>query len=311
MDLFLSWSGELSKQLAIELHKWLPLVINGIKPFVSSENIEKGKIWERQIFDKLANSSYGIICLTKENIVSPWVMFEAGALYNNISNSKVSCVLFDNLSCNDIRGPLSMFQNTEFNKIEMLKLLTSINNDIKEWKLSESILNKSFEKWYPDLEKRVRKTHNRYSKMSSNLNENNSELNSLHELTNNISNAISNSQIKIATDSVDFIHFINEQTLAFSEKSNNHPVKIRINPVNDKDNILKDISIDNNGIHIEKSTGCGGKGVAIDILFYSEFDLLWMLSFQFHKGDTFVTTKNLEVPTNEFEKLRYNTIWRS
>jgi len=55
-------------------------------------------------------------------------MFEAGALSKNINQSKVSCILFDGLKQNDIKSPLSLFQNTEFDKEDFKKLIGPINN---------------------------------------------------------------------------------------------------------------------------------------------------------------------------------------
>jgi hypothetical protein len=85
MKLFISWSGQLSHQIAKELKEWFPLVINQLEPFVSSESIKKGDRWMIDIYSELEHSNFGVICLTKENLTEPWIMFEAGALSKNIS----------------------------------------------------------------------------------------------------------------------------------------------------------------------------------------------------------------------------------
>ena len=89
MKLFISWSGNLSRDIAKELKEWFPLVINQVVPFVSSESIKKGDRWLLDIYSELEQSNFGVVCLTKENLTEPWILFEAGALSKNISQSKL------------------------------------------------------------------------------------------------------------------------------------------------------------------------------------------------------------------------------
>ena len=45
MNIFISWSGDLSKLVALALYNWIPAVIQVAKPFMSSEDLGKGKRW--------------------------------------------------------------------------------------------------------------------------------------------------------------------------------------------------------------------------------------------------------------------------
>lgn len=157
MKIFLSWSGEKSKKIAECLKEWLEQVIQASEPWIST-SIEKGKKWSKEISDKLEESKVGIICLTKDNLNAPWILFEAGAISKH-SDSYVCTFLTDIKSSSEITGPLSSFQNTRFEKEEILKLLKTINNRIKENKtgrsLDERALEAIFETYYPKLESKI------------------------------------------------------------------------------------------------------------------------------------------------------------
>ena len=80
MRIFISRSGTKSLGVAIALHSWFPFVINALRPWMSSEDIDKGQRWGLRLSEQLENTKVGIICLTRENLKAPWILFEAGAL---------------------------------------------------------------------------------------------------------------------------------------------------------------------------------------------------------------------------------------
>jgi hypothetical protein len=63
--------------------------------WISSEDIYKGSRWLLEISNELNASKAGIICLTQDNINSPWINFEAGALSKTLGNSYVCPYLFN------------------------------------------------------------------------------------------------------------------------------------------------------------------------------------------------------------------------
>jgi hypothetical protein len=151
---FISWSGDLSGKLAQILRQWFPSVLQFVKPYYTPEDIAKGARWSSEIAIELKNSDLGVICLTKDNIEKPWILFEAGALSNRFDESKVCTLLFD-LEPTDLKPPLSSFQATKFNKEDFKKLIVTINRIEGDNKLDESALDEAFEMWWPTLDKKV------------------------------------------------------------------------------------------------------------------------------------------------------------
>lgn len=160
---FISWSGDLSKRFAEALRTWLPSVLQHVEPYFSPDDIEKGTKWDKEISQKLEETQVGIICLTRENIERPWILFEAGALSKNIEQSNVCPILLD-LGKTDITGPLTRFQATELNQKDFKRLVRTINKASKDSPLDPGILDNVFDKWWPDLSRRVEEIRSRSSK---------------------------------------------------------------------------------------------------------------------------------------------------
>lgn len=155
MKVFLSWSGDLSHKIALELREWIPFVIQSVEPYVSSEDIDKGSRWSIDIAKELEDSSFGILCVTTQNIDAPWLNFEAGALSKAFSTSNVSPFLFG-LKPSDLKkSPLLQFQSTLYDKKDLLKLVLSINNALGKEKLDENKLKPTFDVWYEQLKTKL------------------------------------------------------------------------------------------------------------------------------------------------------------
>lgn len=82
MDVFVSWSGDESRQVALALKSAIEEFFsdNSIEVFVSESDIGAGKTWFQVIGTELRACRVGILCLTPFNTDAPWLCFEAGAL---------------------------------------------------------------------------------------------------------------------------------------------------------------------------------------------------------------------------------------
>jgi TIR domain len=154
MKLFISWSGDVSKEIAGDFREWLPLINQTIEPYMSSEDIEKGTHWSSSIRRELEVSSFGILILTPENTESTWLHFEAGAIAKSVAEGRVAPILF-NLRQSDIAQPLSLFQATLFEKEEMLRLMKTINQAAGTEARDEKQLDTVFQSFWPNLRKSV------------------------------------------------------------------------------------------------------------------------------------------------------------
>ncbi len=156
MKVFISWSGENSRKLGEALRNWIPAMLQAVKPYFTPSDVEKGARWNSEIAKELESSEIGILCVTRDNLHSDWVIFEAGALSKSLDVSRVCPVLFG-IQNTDLAGPLKQFQTTEFRKEDVKKLVSLMNSRIGEQKLGPSTLDTVFEKWWPELESGISK----------------------------------------------------------------------------------------------------------------------------------------------------------
>lgn len=150
MDVFISWSGQRSQQLAKALHDWLPNVIQAIRPYMSTESIRKGASWFEDIGQRLQDADFGIICVTPENQNEPWLLYEAGALAKKSGENRAAPLILG-MKDTDLAGPLSLTQATSLDKDDMLRLLQTINGLSEGRRLNDEQLSASLERWWADL----------------------------------------------------------------------------------------------------------------------------------------------------------------
>lgn len=125
MKLFISWSGERSRVLAVALHAWIPMAIPSVESWLSEADVYAGERWAASIGEQLDATNFGIVCVTPENINAPWMLFKAGALAKSINTAKVVPLLYG-LDFADISGPLAQFQAKKFDQAGVFEVVNSI-----------------------------------------------------------------------------------------------------------------------------------------------------------------------------------------
>jgi len=153
MKIFISWSGARSQALAEELREWLPLVLHYAEPWLSKSDIQAGERWSVEVAKELQETNFGIICVTKDNLNSPWILFEAGALAKSMEDGRVTPLLLD-LDFKDVSGPLAQFQAKKADKAGIKQLVADLNKSASS-PTPKDRLNQLFDPLYAALGEKI------------------------------------------------------------------------------------------------------------------------------------------------------------
>lgn len=144
------WAGQ-SHEIAKSLKEFLEFVVRGPKYFIS-DDIEGGRLWRLTLATQLESTSFGIACLTKDNLRSHWLHFEAGALSKAVGQANVVPYLVGPRTT-DVEGPLADFQmllGDEEGTRKLVSLLATRLEDVKS-----DVIEKSFRYVWPDFAKKL------------------------------------------------------------------------------------------------------------------------------------------------------------
>lgn len=93
-NIFISWSKSKSRDFAIEVKNLLESLNPHLNVFMSEENISAGERVQEKIIQKIIECDILLLCFTRENKKSPWLLYEAG--FASGLNKIVIPILFDN-----------------------------------------------------------------------------------------------------------------------------------------------------------------------------------------------------------------------
>lgn len=153
MKVFVSWSGSRSQLLATALRDWLKLVLHYVEPWLSEADLTAGERWGPALAKELETSNFGIVCITRENLTSPWILFEAGSLAKSLEGSRVIPLLLD-VEFSEITGPLAQFQAKKVDRDGVFEVVQSINSQAKQ-PVADAQLRQLFDALWPNLEKQI------------------------------------------------------------------------------------------------------------------------------------------------------------
>lgn len=155
-EIFLSWSKPASRTSAETFREYLPSMLSGVKPWMSSEDIAKGSSWFNAVSDQLARSRACIIFITPENLASSWLYYEAGAV-GNAMKWKVIFPYLLGVRPGELGGtPLGQYQVTLFEKEDTRRLIFEINKTL-EVPIPETVLGSAFDGVWSKLQRKLSK----------------------------------------------------------------------------------------------------------------------------------------------------------
>jgi hypothetical protein len=124
---------------------------------MSDTDIAKGSRGLSELAKALFSIKVGIVCLSPENLETPWLLFEAGALSKTIDDSSRLCTyLLAGLEPEDVKPPLGMFQATKATKHDSRSLVQTISVSVSEEPLGDEELDQIFEAMWPLLEATIK-----------------------------------------------------------------------------------------------------------------------------------------------------------
>jgi hypothetical protein len=161
---FISWSGTAAQIAANALVHFLERVIQTPKLFISTRGIPAGTPWPVELSKQLKKCDLGVICLTKDNLAAPWLLFEAGSLSKAFGKARVIPYLIG-IPFSEVPDPLKHFNGVEANIEGTLKLVSSINKAVaarigRDWRLSGHVLHDVVELHWNTLSSALDKVRN-------------------------------------------------------------------------------------------------------------------------------------------------------
>jgi anti-anti-sigma factor len=148
---FVSWSGKQSGDAATALRSWLGDVLPAVDVWMSAHDVKPGSPWGSDLHRHLSKADFGILCLTRENQHAPWLLYETGCLVMRVAPGRVVPYLLD-LDPAALTGPLAQLQAVTATRDGTKELVVALNA-ATDAPLAPDRLERTFEKWWPDLER--------------------------------------------------------------------------------------------------------------------------------------------------------------
>lgn len=153
MSVFISWSKSRSKEVAVALRRLLDECLCPLNIWTSTVDMDAGVKWYEEIERHLGAAKIGIVCMTPENLTSPWVLFEAGAM---LRAGRLIPYLVG-AEVQDLPGPLQHYQACPTTRDGTLALVRAVNASAPQ-PINDKILESRFDAFWPTADQTINKT---------------------------------------------------------------------------------------------------------------------------------------------------------
>lgn len=154
MQVFISWSGNVSRGVAETLASFIQHVVRGVNTFISTQDIDAGDRWEARVSEELERTHHAILCVTRDNQSSPWLNYEAGALGKGLGRAKVIPYTLGFPPSEMQVGPLSRFQGVKNDEAGTWSLVRTLNRAMSSPN-DEEFVREDFDLWWPRLQQKM------------------------------------------------------------------------------------------------------------------------------------------------------------
>jgi len=153
MSVFISWSNTKSKSVATALRRLIDECLCPVPVWMSAVDMEAGVKLYEEIERYLGEAKVGIVCITDENLKSPWVLFEAGAM---LKAGRLVPYLIG-IADHDLPGPLSPYQACPATRDGTLSVLRAVNSTSLS-SIDERLLERRFDAFWPSADQAINQT---------------------------------------------------------------------------------------------------------------------------------------------------------
>jgi hypothetical protein len=139
VQVFISWSGTTSKAVAGILRHHLELAFPTVKWFMSAEDLGPGVNWSARLNDAMTDARIAIVCLAPDNLNSPWIVFESGAVAHALGKNLVIPYLHSVVPA-EVDGPLAQFQavqSDEEGTRRLFRVIAGATDDSRQRSIDE------------------------------------------------------------------------------------------------------------------------------------------------------------------------------
>jgi hypothetical protein len=132
MAVFISSAGEQGRKVAGAFREWLPRMLPGIDVSADTRDEKPGEAGLPALLSQLEKASLCLLFLTPQNVRSPWMYFEAGAMAGKKHGPKIVPYLAGVSGSYLMAGPLSQFSWVDGSRQGTWSLLRALNREMPE-----------------------------------------------------------------------------------------------------------------------------------------------------------------------------------